>query len=196
MLCKCRTQDVTGLQGSGDPLWAYTFFHSMNPLHLWFHRCKMRDILFSGTGRKVAQGSSQLFSLLDFSDEIKPLPANSQCAPHSYLDYQVFSSSLSKSYLPWRLSQLSSTGDLVLQLLGGRLFPFGGGRNSPCCPFHAPWGLIPFSRGFVPPLSVATQGRARWGTKFHNTCLPCRQYTQLQGMSHAQEPPLPPHIQL
>lgn len=145
------------------------------------------------------EGSSGIFSafsLLDFSDEIKPLPANSQCTPHSYLDYQVFSSSLSKSYLPWRLSQLSSTGDLMLQLLGGRLFPFGGGRNSPCCPFHAPWGLIPFSHGFVPPLSVPTQGRTRWGTKFHNTCPPCRQYTQLQGMSHAREPPLPPHIQL
>lgn len=113
--------------------------------------------------REEAQGSSQLFALLDLSDKIKPLPANSGCAPSCHLHHRVFSSSLNKSHLGCRLSRLSSTstGDLTLHLLRGRLFPFEGGRNLSCRPLHAPRGFIPFSHRFVPPPTVPTQGRAR-----------------------------------
>lgn len=65
-----------------------------------------------------AQGSSQLFPLLDLSDKVKPLPANPQCTPYSHVDLQVFSSSLYKSHLGCRLSLSSSSIEhLMLCLL-------------------------------------------------------------------------------
>lgn len=97
-----------------------------------------------------------------------------------------------------QLSQLSSTGagDLARRLLRGRLFPFEGGGDPSCRPLRAPRGFIPFSHRFVPPPTVPTRGRARWGSQFLNTSPRCRQHAQLRGISLAQEPPLPPHIQL
>lgn len=65
-----------------------------------------------------AQGSSQLFPLLDPSDKVKPLPANPQCTPCSHVDLQVFNSSLYKSHLGCKLSLYNtSIGDLMLCLL-------------------------------------------------------------------------------
>lgn len=167
MFCKCRTQDEAGLKGPGDALCACIFFHLINYLHLWLHWGKTRDISFSSTGRRMLREllNSLLCWILVTRENLCVQTPSALLIPMS----------TTRS----RLSHLSCTGagDLTICLLRGRLLPFECGRKDSCHPLHVLRGFIPFSHRFVPPPSVPTWGRVRWGSQCLNICLCCKQHT-------------------